>query len=129
MNMNHFDLAVTMAGKSTSRFRLGAVLAKKNRVISTGYNDMGKTHTLMQRYNTDKTWAPGLHAEVHACIGVPPVDMSFADLYVVRILKDGNVAIAKPCKICHRFLTAVGIRRVYYSMGSGAWEEMEIWSY
>lgn len=124
--MNHFDLAVNMAQKSSSRFRLGAVLAKKNRVISTGYNDMSKTHTLMQKYNRDKSWTPGLHAEVDACIGQSPLDMSYADLYVVRILKNGSIAMAKPCKICHSFLTAVGIRRVFYSLKGGDWEEWTI---
>ena len=125
MNHNHYDLARTMAEKSLSRFRLGAVLAKKNRVISTGYNDMRKTHTLMQKYNRDKSWAPGLHAEVDACIGVPAADIEGADLYVVRILKSGRLALAKPCRICRRFIKDVGIRRVYYSFSDEGWEELE----
>lgn len=115
MNHNHFELAITTARKSISRFRLGAVLAKKSRVISTGYNDMAKTHTLMQKFNTDKSWTPGLHAEVDACIGVSSLDLAYADLYVVRILKDGRLAMAKPCKICYKFLLSVGIRRIIYS--------------
>lgn len=125
MNHNHYELAKVMGLKSTSRFRLGAVLAKKNRVISTGYNDMRKTHTLMQKYNRDKTWAPGLHAEVDACIGVPAADIDGADMYVVRILKDGRLAMAKPCRICQRFILDVGIRRVYYSFSDEGWEELE----
>ena len=125
MNHNHYELAKVMGFKSTSRFRLGAVLAKKNRVISTGYNDMRKTHTLMQKYNRDKTWAPGLHAEVDACIGVPAADIDGADMYVVRILKDGRLAMAKPCRICQRFILDVGIRRVYYSFSDEGWEELE----
>lgn len=125
MNYNHYELARVMGLKSTSRFRLGAVLAKKNRVISTGYNDMRKTHTLMQKYNRDKSWAPGLHAEVDACIGVPAADIEGADMYVVRILKDGHLAMAKPCRICARFILDVGIRRVYYSFSDEGWEELE----
>ena len=121
MNKNHYALARTMAEKSISRFRLGAVLAKKNQVISTGYNDMSKTHTLMQKYNRNKSWAPGLHAEVDACIGVPWADLYGADLYVVRILKNGDLAISRPCRICQRFITDVGIRRVYYSIGNHGW--------
>jgi len=124
MNQNHYMLARTMAEKSVSRFRLGAVLAKKNRVISTGYNDMGKTHTLMQKYNLDKTWAPGLHAEIHSCIGVPMADLDSADLYVVRILKNGGLAMAKPCRICQKFIADVGIRRVYYSFSDEGWQEL-----
>jgi deoxycytidylate deaminase len=114
-----------MAYKSISRFRLGAVLVKKNRVISTGYNDMSKTHTLMQKFNLDKSWAPGLHAEVHACIGVHSIDLDYADLYVVRVLRNGETAMAKPCKICHKFLMSVGLRRVYYSVDDNGWAELE----
>ena len=122
MNHNHYELARTMGFKSTSRFRLGAVLAKKNRVISTGYNDMRKTHTIMQKYNRDKTWAPGLHAEVDACIGVPAAEMDGADLYVVRILKSGHLAMAKPCRICQQFLAKSGIPIVYYSISPNKYD-------
>ena len=125
MNHNHYELARTMAEKSLSRFRLGAVLARKNQVISTGYNDMRKTHTLMQKYNRNKAWTPGLHAEVDACIGVPAANIEGADLYVVRILKNGHLALAKPCRICRRFILDVGIRRVYYSFSDEGWEELE----
>jgi deoxycytidylate deaminase len=114
-----------MAEKSTSRFRLGAVLAKKNRVLSTGFNDMRKTHTIMQKYNLDKSWAPGLHAEVHACLGMSMSDIEGSDLYVVRILKDSHLAMAKPCRVCHKFILDVGIRRVYYSFSDEGWNELE----
>ena len=124
MNHNHYMLARRQAEKSVSRFRLGAVLARKNRAISTGYNDMRKTHTLMQKYNHDKTWAPGLHAEVDACIGVPRAELLASDLYVVRILKSGKVALAKPCKICQRFIADVGIHAVYYSINDNEWGSM-----
>lgn len=119
MNEYHVRLATNMAKKSVSKFRLGAVLARKNRVISTGFNAMHKTHTIMQKYNVDKSWAPGLHAEVHACIGVPAADLFGSDLYVARILKNGEVAMAKPCVICQKFLNDVGIRRVYYTNQQG----------
>lgn len=121
MNINHYLLAHRQAEKSVSRFRLGAVLARKSRVISTGYNDMGKTHTLMQKYARNMAFTLGLHAEVDACIGVPKAELLGADLYVVRILRNGKVAIAKPCKVCQRFIADVGIRSVYYSVNDTEW--------
>lgn len=126
MNNNHYNLAQVMATKSISRFRLGAVLAKKNRAISTGFNDMRKTHTLMQKYAGDLDFSLGLHAEVHACIGVSMMNLEGADLYVVRILKDGHLAMAKPCRVCHKFLADVGIRRVYYSCNDNNWAELGV---
>ena len=124
MKPYHFEQAANMARKSISRFRLGAVLVKKSQVISAGFNAMHKTHTLMQKYNLDKSWTPGLHAEVHACIGVPAADLYGADLYVTRILKNGETAMAKPCAICQKFIADVGIRRVYYSVANGKFEEL-----
>jgi deoxycytidylate deaminase len=126
VNDDHYKLATVMASKSISRFRLGAVLAKKNRVLSTGYNDMRNSHPLQQKFNPDKSFVLGLHAEVHSCIGVPMADLDSADLYVVRILKDGHLAMAKPCKICQRFLLDVGIRRVYYSFDDDGMAVLEI---
>ena len=119
-----FRLAVNMAKKSPSRFRLGAVLVKRNKIISAGFNMMHKTHTLMQRYNMDKSWTPGLHAEIHACIGVPMADLEGASLYVVRILKDGSLAMSKPCLICQRFIADVGISNVFYVERNGEYKEL-----
>lgn len=121
MSEYHHKLAVNMAAKSISRFRLGAVLARKSRVISTGFNAMHRTHPMMQRYNSDKSWTPGLHAEVDACLGVPRADLEGAELYVARILKNGEPAIAKPCEICTKFLMDVGIKRVFYTDAGGKW--------
>ena len=119
------QLAVKMAEKSPSRFRLGAVLSWHNQVLSTGYNDMARTHPLQQKYAYKADFTLGLHAEIHACIGVPLSDLTGADLYVARILKSGHLAMAKPCRICQRFILDVGIRRVYYSFSDEGWEELE----
>lgn len=124
MSEHHYTLAVNIAKKSVSRFRLGAVLARKGRVISTGFNDMRRTHPKMQKFNPDKSWTPGLHAEVDACLGVERNELQGADLFVARILKNGSVAIAKPCEICVKFLLDVGIRRVYFTDINGNWRRM-----
>ena len=125
MRKNHMQLAVRMAGKSTSKFRLGAVLVYKANILSTGHNDMARTHPLQQKYAKGVSFTLGLHAEIDACLGVTKADLQGADLYVARILKNGNVALAKPCRICQRFILDVGIRRVYYSFSNEGWEELE----
>ena len=124
MSEYHVKLAVSMARKSVSRFRLGAVLARKNRVLSTGFNDMRKTHPLQQKFSLDKSFTLGLHAEVHTCIGVSAADLLGADLYVARILRDGSIALAKPCNVCTKFIQDVGIRRVYFTKENGELEVM-----
>ena len=63
MNSNHAQLAVTCAHKSKSRFRLGAVVADRGRVLGVGFNQMGKTHPLMNKYlaqhGDPPDWSPG----------------------------------------------------------------------
>jgi len=41
------------------------------------------------------------------------------DLYVIRIKNQNNLGNARPCYDCVQLLKAVGIRRVYYSIGEG----------
>ena len=55
--------------------------------MGVGFNRMDKTHPTMQRNNPDKTWTPGLHAEVHACLGVELNLLHGATIYVARLRK------------------------------------------
>ena len=114
-------LAKSMALKSPSRFRLGAVLARRKHIVSTGYNQMRKTHPLQDKYH-DGPHSLGLHAEVHACIGVPAADLHGAEVFVARVLRDGTLALAKPCLVCQKFLSSVGVRRVTYTTPDGVEE-------
>ena len=115
----YFDLAESMALKSDSRFRLGAVLVRKRRIISAGFNQMRKTHPIMQSHAKDLGWTVGLHAEVHACLGVAPRLLEGSDVYVVRIKANGETAMAKPCSFCARFLSEVGIRAAHFTTSDG----------
>lgn len=113
-------LALKLAHKSISRYRLGAVIAHRGRVVNTGFNKMNRTHPIMKRYNPwgeDST--PGIHAEVDSALGVDAKDLVGAEMYVGRILKNGDPALAKPCQLCQNFIQAVGIRVVYFSVEAG----------
>ena len=123
MNIWHCNLAASMASKSTGKFMLGAVLAKGKQVISVGINS-NRTHPRMQRFNPDRSYTVTLHAEVDACMGVPDDALEGADLYVVRVNKTGGWAMAKPCKICRKFLHDARLRRVFYSNKDGEMGEM-----
>lgn len=115
-------LAATMAHKSDSKYRLGAVLVKKKRVVSTGYNDMSRSHPIMRRYAPHGKIIKNLHAEVDCCIGLSPEEMNGTTMYVTRVLKNGLLASSKPCKICHKFLTTMGVKRVIYTNTEGGLE-------
>lgn len=126
MNTKHMQLAANMALKSVSKFRVGAVVARRHRVISTGFNDMGKSHPIVQEHAGHNDFVCGMHAEIHACLGVSAKDLYKSDLYVARILRNGEKALAKPCEICHSYLTSVGIRRVWYTNTSSEVGELSL---
>ena len=97
-------------------------MAKRSHVLGVGFNRMDKTHPTMQRNNPDKTWTPGLHAEVHACLGVELNLLHGATIYVARLRKDGHLGLAAPCEICNRFLRGVGIQAVFFTTNTNIWE-------
>lgn len=118
MNLDLLNLALRLALKSSSKYRLGAVVARRKKILGIGFNQMGKTHPRMQQYVTGD-WTPGLHAEVDSCLGIPPENLLGADVYVGRIMKNGLPSLARPCEVCQRFMKNVGVQTVYYSTREG----------
>lgn len=119
MYPRHFELAARTALRSDSKFRLGAVLAKRTKVISYGWNDMDRTHPIMQEYNYGNLWTPGIHAEIDSCLGVDRDSLKGASIYVVRIRRDGSYGLAKPCMVCVRILRNMKVYNAYYSTENG----------
>ena len=109
MKPRMFELAKKLSQKSTSRFKLGCVIANKNKVISLGYNSMDKTHP-----KVPSVWKM-LHAELHALIGNSYNDTKGCVAYIYRETKDGKLANAKPCQMCEDALRLAGLRKVFYS--------------
>lgn len=106
----YFRQARNMAELSHFRIRMGAVVVRQRRIIGQGHNVL-KSHPMVHR--------PGnffrcIHAEIAACLNGPR-DLSGADLYVCRILKNGAFALAKPCEACDELLARFKLRRVYYT--------------
>jgi len=115
---DYLNLATKIALKGVYKYRLGAVVVKGNKVLGLGCNKMYKTHPIMQKFNRDTGYLPGLHAEVNACLGVSPEALRGATVYVVRLMKNDAPSLAKPCVICQGFLRGVGIQEVFYSIRS-----------
>ena len=103
----YLTLAKKESEKSSfKRFRVGAVLVRKGRVISKGYN-RNKSHSLGSGF------AKTLHAEGSTLQdalkqGINPAG---AIMYVFR--KGGN--LSKPCMDCQRHLINFGVNTVIYT--------------
>ena len=79
---------------------------------------MRKTHPITKQFN-NLPFDVGQHAEMNACMGVDPVDLMGAEIYVYRILRNGSPALAKPCKMCKNYLRSVGVKKVHYTTPTG----------
>lgn len=112
--MSYEKFARKLAAQSEfSRARIGAVITKGGRVLSTGINERKYTK------RNGRSW-PSIHAEEAAILKIlkePNGQRKLigATIYVSRIKKDGTPGLAKPCKDCQALINAVGIKRVFYT--------------
>ena len=100
------DLAATLSLSSNKQERIGAVIAKKNRIISWGIS-LKKTHPIQGRYNkirfADNTGEPGIdiahiHAEMDALNRSKFKDLKGHTMYIYRECMEGKLRMCRPCK-------------------------------
>lgn len=115
-------------------YRLGCVAVyNKQHIISIGYNS-NKTHPIQQEYNKYRNfnnlhnYCPDkIHAEIHCLSSLKSfidLDYSKVSLYIVRIKRDEEVAMARPCKACMTYIKELGIKKIYYTTDYGYAEEV-----
>jgi dCMP deaminase len=115
------NIANEMKQHSTCcRLKVGALLVKKNRIISTGYNGVpsgmehcDKQFSVIDKNREDFMKIHGefsrlyeLHAEQNAIVfaGKNGVNTENSDLYITTA----------PCSNCAKLIVAAGIKNVYY---------------
>jgi deoxycytidylate deaminase len=109
-------LAYNEAKKSTHRFRLGAVIARGNKILGVGFNKGNKTHPISNHPYSS------IHAETDAVIDLDVEDLpKKTTLYVCRIKKNGTYGLASPCEFCRRLITTKRITRIAYTNLTGEW--------
>jgi len=107
-----FRIASKEAKKSKHKqHRLGAVIVKGGRILSTGFNEIRPSSLL--KTNT-------LHAEASAILKLLKKnkfsDLAGSTMYVTRFTRGGNVGLSKPCQHCTDLIRSVGISCVNYSI-------------
>lgn len=117
-----FRIASKQAKKSLHKqHKLGAVIVKGGRILSTGFNSMRPSSLI----NT-----PTLHAEAAAVLKLLKyrrlADLAGAEMYVTRFTRGGRIGLACPCDNCRSLLTSVGIKRVYYTTDDGGVEQLDL---
>lgn len=112
-------IASKQANKSTfARHKLGAVIVKGNRVLSSGYNEI-RYDSWLKKSNR--------HAEEAAIVRLLKEnrlnDLNGATIFVSRVCPSGRLGLAKPCKSCDELIRSVGITEVVYSTNFGGTEK------
>ena len=116
-------LAKKAAAKSSFYFRLGCIITKGNRVLSTGHNSIG--YCELNSFNNSK------HAEMDAVLKLIRQhnglsSLAGATVYVTRITPKGQTAMAKPCSKCMSLLISVGVKEVIYTTDSTKVEKVRL---
>lgn len=103
-------IAIKAASLSVFRQRVGAAVIKNGNVLSTACNAI--------RYHKGKflkKWENSLHSEQAALLMLPLEKRKGSSLYVARLLKDGSLNNAKPCKVCQDLIIKSGVKEVFYT--------------
>ncbi len=111
-NNRFMEIAKETSKKSSYYHQLGAVVVKKNKPLSVGYNKPHKTHP------EAKTPFKTVHAEFDAIKKLSEDELRGATIYVLRNAKSGS-RMAKPCRFCMELIRLVGIKKVVYSSDVG----------
>jgi len=112
--MYFLHIALAVATRSTClRRKFGAVIAKGNTIVGTGYNGTAKgvvncseAGCIKNEMNLPQDRAydlcPAVHAEENAIINSNRADRIGAKLYIAGFDADGNYTRAVPCQRCKR---------------------------
>lgn len=103
------------------RHKLGAVIVKSGRVLSTGCNEIRYSRELKN---------PTVHAEEAAILKLLKAkrlsDLAGADIYVSRVTTSGNCRLARPCSRCMGLIKSVGLSKVIYTNDVGGTETLSL---
>jgi len=97
---------------------LAAVIVRGGKIISVGRNK-SKMH-VYTTYVAHHQNVASTHAEIDAIFRArKKIDLTGADMYVARVLRNGTCAMAAPCEMCQKVIRRYGIRRVFYTKENG----------
>lgn len=107
-----------------SNAKIGTIVVYKGTVLAKGYNS-DKTHTAQAKFNKlrynaedNNNYLPEkCHSEITALTKIKYLDIDFSKVHIYnyRELKNGKIAMARPCPACMAFIREMGIKNVHYT--------------
>lgn len=108
------------AHKCEMRHRLGAVVIKNGKIISTGHNQKRYVKSLKKTWRSRKDSVCAERMALLKCLD----KARGAVLYVGRVNNENDFLLAKPCETCMRMIKDLGIKRVFYTDYNGKLREV-----
>ena len=106
------DIAKRVSKHSSYKYKLGAVIFNKGKIVAIG-NNSTKTNPKLSKIFKHAT----LHAECDAILHcVNPQQLKGSSMFVVRETNDERPAMAKPCDMCVTMMYENGIKTVYWTI-------------
>lgn len=103
------------------KYKIGACIVYKGRVISVGVNQLFKSHPLTRMFHEEQT----LHAEVSAIVRLKNKKLlKECKMVVYRENALGELAMARPCPTCLKILKFFNISSIAYTIDGGYAEEI-----
>jgi len=118
----YLKVAQDMAAHSNyGKIKHGAVLFKGGSIIRTAFNK-DKFSAFGDRFRQQGCGHATHHAELGCVLGICKAKTSGASIFVVRVNRQGELRLSKPCPMCHEVLKFTGVKKVYYSTNDGSIE-------
>ncbi len=115
VNNKFIQIAIEEANKSNHRQKVGCIIFDKKRIISKGHNyaqkSVKKLHPKFQRFPFS------IHAEVDTIIKAK-TDLKGTSILVIRVNKNNQFRLSKPCSNCQEYIKYIKIKKVYYSVSN-----------
>ena len=118
------EIARTMAlnHRDYRRFHMTFIMYR-NRVISVGTCNPNKTHPRNLNYPYENPGFKGIHSELDAIIKLGEEDCRDYTFINIKIDKNNNTAVSRPCVGCAALLHQVGYKKLLYSVEEDKFEE------
>ena len=124
----YIELAARIAQQTEFKeYKHGAVLVRAGAVINTSCNK-NKYKAWANQFRKKQRGHATVHAEIGAILGLDRSVTEGATIYVVRVVKCGDLKNSKPCPMCEAAMQYVGIKKVVYSSEDGKIETMRIYN-
>ena len=136
MNERFFKFAREAMKKSDyngsgSSPKIGAVAVYKGTIIAEAWNT-DKTSPLQHKYNVYRYHNPAMPPKAHCETQLiqrirwkfgDSLQWDRVDIYLYRELRDGSLAMSRPCRSCLHLLMDCGVKRIFYTTDNGFAEE------